>query len=170
MGCFLFFFWKVSPAFLGSGKPRQPWGPCVLSSPPPGCGPAAVNSDLGWTLASPCWVSSIRVSVQGAYSAVAKSCVALCDPRDCSTSGFPVLHHLLEFCSNSRPLGRWGHPTLSSSVTPFSFCLPSFPASGSFPTSRLIATVERFSKPCDPRDCQQLEWWRLSVFFLSLST
>ena len=28
---------------------------------------------------------------------VAQSCLALCDPMDCSTPGFPVLHHLPEF-------------------------------------------------------------------------
>ena len=37
--------------------------------------------------------------------------------------------------SNSCPLSRWCHPTLSSSVVPFSSCLQSFPASGSFPVS-----------------------------------
>ena len=35
-------------------------------------------------------------------------------------------------CSNSCPLSRWCHPTISSSVIPFSSCLQSFPASGSF--------------------------------------
>ena len=35
--------------------------------------------------------------------------------------------------SNSRPSSRWCHPTISSSVVPFSSCLHSFPASGSFP-------------------------------------
>ena len=34
--------------------------------------------------------------------------------------------------SNSCPLSRWCHPTISSSVVPFSSCLQSFPASGSF--------------------------------------
>ena len=34
-------------------------------------------------------------------------------------------------CSNSCPLSQWCHPTISSSVTPFS-CLQSFSASGSF--------------------------------------
>ena len=34
--------------------------------------------------------------------------------------------------SNSCPLRRWWHPTISSSVIPFSSCLQSFPASGSF--------------------------------------
>ena len=33
-------------------------------------------------------------------------------------------------CSNSRPLRGWCHPTISSSVIPFSSCLQSFPASG----------------------------------------
>jgi len=35
--------------------------------------------------------------------------------------------------SNSCPLNRWCHPTISSSVVFFSSCLQSFPASGSFP-------------------------------------
>ena len=35
-------------------------------------------------------------------------------------------------CSNSRPLSRWCHPTISSSVTLFSSCAQSFPASGVF--------------------------------------
>ena len=34
-------------------------------------------------------------------------------------------------CSNSCPSSRWCHPTISSSVVPFSSCLQSFPASGS---------------------------------------
>ena len=41
-------------------------------------------------------------------------------------------------CSNSCPLSWWCHPTISSSVIPFSTCLQSFPASGSFPVSRLF--------------------------------
>ena len=43
-------------------------------------------------------------------------------------------------CSNSCPLSRWCHPTISSSVIPFSSCLPSFPASGSFLRSQLFAS------------------------------
>ena len=41
--------------------------------------------------------------------------------------------------SNSCPLSRWCHPTISSSVIPFSSCLQSFPASGSFPMSQFFA-------------------------------
>ena len=40
--------------------------------------------------------------------------------------------------SNSCPLSGWCHPTISSSVTLFSSCLQSFPASGSFPMSQLF--------------------------------
>ena len=40
--------------------------------------------------------------------------------------------------SNSCPLSRWRHPTISSSVIPFSSCLQSFPASGSFHMSQFI--------------------------------
>ena len=42
-------------------------------------------------------------------------------------------------CSNSCPLSHWCHPTISSSVVPFTSCPQSFPASGSFPMSRLFA-------------------------------
>ena len=37
------------------------------------------------------------------------------------------------------PSSRWYHPTISSSVVPFSSCPQSFPASGSFPMSQLFA-------------------------------
>ena len=42
--------------------------------------------------------------------------------------------------SNSCPLSRWCHPNISSSVIPFSSCLQSFPASGSFLMSQLFAS------------------------------
>ena len=41
---------------------------------------------------------------------------------------------------NSYSLSRWCHPTISSSVGPFSSCPQSFPASGSFPMSQLFAS------------------------------
>ena len=42
--------------------------------------------------------------------------------------------------SNSCPLSQWCHPTISSSVVPFSFCPQSFPVSGSFPMSQFFAS------------------------------
>ena len=43
-------------------------------------------------------------------------------------------------CSNSCPLSQWCHPTISSSVAPFSSCPQSFPASGSFLMSWLFTS------------------------------
>ena len=57
---------------------------------------------------------------------VTKSCPTLCNPMDCNAPSFPILHYLLEVCSNSRPLSQWCHPAFSSSVTNFSFCPQSF--------------------------------------------
>ena len=52
----------------------------------------------------------------------------------------PCLSPTLWVYSNSYPLSWWCHPTISSSVVPFSSCLQSFPASGSFPMSQLFAS------------------------------
>ena len=49
----------------------------------------------------------------------------------------PSLSHGV--CSNSCPLNQWCHPTISSSVTPFSPCPQSFSASVSFSISQLYA-------------------------------
>ena len=46
---------------------------------------------------------------------------------NCSTSGFPVLHYLLELVQTHV---HWVSDAISSSITPFSFCPQSFPASG----------------------------------------
>jgi len=58
------------------------------------------------------------------------------------------LHHARRPCpsatpalySNSCPLSRWCHPTISLSVIPFSSCLQSFPTSGSFQMSQFFAS------------------------------
>ena len=59
-------------------------------------------------------------------------------------------------CSNPCPLSRCYHPTNSSSVIPFSSCLQSFPASGSFPVSQLFASgwlcVNERNQPESPQD------------------
>ena len=43
-------------------------------------------------------------------------------------------------CSNSCPLSQWCHPTISTSVIPFSSCPQSFPASGPFLMSQLLGS------------------------------
>ena len=46
-------------------------------------------------------------------------------------------------CSNSCPLSWWCHPTISSSIVPFFFCLQPFPASGSFPMSQFFTSGDK---------------------------
>ena len=55
-------------------------------------------------------------------------------------SRLPYLPPTPGACSNSCPLSWWCHPTISSPVVPFSSCLQSFPASGSFPMSQFFAS------------------------------
>ena len=75
------------------------------------------------------------------FSSVAQSCPALCNPLDYSTPGFPVHHQLPELTqTHVHRVGHRCHPTISSSGIPFSSCLQSFPASGSFPMSLFFAS------------------------------
>ena len=78
-----------------------------------------------------------RVSVQ--FSSVTQLCMTICYHMDCSMPGLPV-HHLLPEFIQTHPLSQWCHPTISSSVIPFSSCLQSFPASGSFPMSQFFTS------------------------------
>ena len=69
-------------------------------------------------------------------------------------------------CSNSCPLSQWCHPTISSSVAPFSSRLQSFPASGSFQMSQLFASggqsigvsASTSVLPMNPQDWSPLGW------------
>ena len=69
-------------------------------------------------------------------------------------------------CSNSCPLNQGCHPTISSSVVPFSFCPESFLASGSFPICWLFASggqsigvsASRSVLPMNIQDWSLLEW------------
>ena len=61
-------------------------------------------------------------------------------PHGLQHTRFPCSSLSPRVCSYSCPLSQWSHPTISSSVTSFSFCPQSFPASGSFPVSRLFAS------------------------------
>ena len=66
----------------------------------------------------------------------AQSCWTLCNPMDCSTSGFPVLHCLPEFAHTHV---HWVSDAIQASfVTPFSSCLRSSSSSGFFPVSQFF--------------------------------
>ena len=60
-------------------------------------------------------------------------------PHGLQYSRFPCPSPTPGACSYSCPSSQWCHPTISSSIIPFS-CLQSFPASGSFPVSQFFAS------------------------------
>ena len=93
----------------------------------------------------------------------------MCDslwPRGLQHARPPCLSPTPGACSNSCRLSQWCHPTISSSVVPFSFCLQSFPASGSFQMSQFFASsgqsigVSASSSvlPMNIQDWFPLEW------------
>ena len=57
-------------------------------------------------------------------------------PHELQHTGLPCPSPSSRACSNSCQLSQHCHPTISSSVFPFSFCLQSFPTSGAFLMSR----------------------------------
>ena len=67
---------------------------------------------------------------QTLFSSLAQSCPTLW-PHGLEHARLPCPSPAPRGCSNSCPLSRWCHPTISSSVIPYSSCLQSFPASGS---------------------------------------
>ena len=107
--------------------------PSLLNLPQP---PTLYNNFFFFITFWKCYM----LQVNWYYQLSPQSCATLCDPVDCSTPGLPVHHQLPRVYSNSCPLSRWCHPTISSSVVPFSSRLQSFPASGSFQMSQLFAS------------------------------
>ena len=73
-------------------------------------------------------------------SSVSQSCPTLCDPMTYSTPGLPVHHQLPELTQTHVRWVGGCHPTISSSVVPFSCCPQSFPASWSFLVSQFFAS------------------------------
>ena len=70
---------------------------------------------------------------------MAKSCPTL-QPHGLEHARLPCPSISPGICSHSCPLSWWCHPTISSSAIPFSSCLQSFLASGSFPMSQFFAS------------------------------
>ena len=90
-------------------------------------------------------------------------CLTLFDPMDSNTPGFPVLHYLLEFAQTQCPFSRWCHPTISSSVDPFSSHLQPFPASGSFLMSQLVESVVKASASASVLPMNIQGWFPLGL-------
>ena len=92
--------------------------------------PALANSFL---TTSATWEAYFKVSAQ--FSSVTQSYLW---PHGLQHARFLCPSPPPRACSNSCPLSWWCHPTISSSVIPFSSCLKSFPVSGSFPMSQFF--------------------------------
>ena len=88
------------------------------------------SNTIGWL-----WELNEISSVQFSHSVVSDSLW----PHGLQHARLPCLTPTPGVYPNSCPLSRWCHPTISSSVVPFSSCLQSFPASGSFQMSQLFA-------------------------------
>ena len=80
----------------------------------------------------------------------------------------PCLSPTPRACSNSCPSSQWCHPTISSSIVPFS-CLQSFPGSASFPRSQFLlsggqSTTVSGSASVLPRNIQKQFPFRMDWF------
>ena len=85
------------------------------------------------------FLKKVSINVPGfCCSSVTKLCSTV-PPQGLQHARLPRSSLSPEVCSNSCPLSRWCHPTILSSVIPFSSNLQSFSASGSFPMSWLFA-------------------------------
>ena len=95
---------------------------------------------MGTTVFLLLWFSNF-CSIQFSCSVVSDSLL----PHGLQHARIPCPSPTPGACSNSCPLSWWCHSTISSSVVPFSSCLQSFPASGSFPTSQFFPSGGRWS-------------------------
>ena len=84
----------------------------------------------------PITIIIILYSVQFSHSVMSKSL----RPHETQYTRPPCPSPTPRVYPNSCPLSWWCHPTISSSVIPFSFCPQSLPASGSFPMSQLFTS------------------------------
>ena len=86
-------------------------------------------------------IHSCCLGINCSLSSVVQSCLTLCDPMDCSTPGLPVHHQSPELAqTHVYPSSQRCHPTISSSVIPFSSCLQFCPASESFQMSQFFTS------------------------------
>ena len=76
------------------------------------------------------------------FCSVAQSWPNSLQPHGLQHARLPSPSPTLGACSNSWPSSRWCHPTISSSVSPFS-CLQPFPALGSFPVSQFFTSGDQ---------------------------
>ena len=102
------------------------------------CGVSKSRTRLsGWTD----WLTAFwtrLLSRKAQFISITQSCLTFCEPHGIQHARFPCPLPTPEVYSNSCPLNQWCHPTISSSIIPFSSCLQSFLASVSFPMSQFL--------------------------------
>ena len=132
---------QTCPNVISSGKPLVI--PSARTAAPHTCGgPHSHRWHCDWRPLESChmWLSwQLPLCFHGACYSVA----VMSDPSQ--PHGLQYTRLLCpslspRVCSYSCPLSWWCHPTISSSVVPFSSCLQSFPASGCFPVSQLFTS------------------------------
>ena len=87
-----------------------------------------------------CWTRQTWFPSHGVqFISVAQSCPNSLQPHKSQHARPPCPSPTPGVYSHSCPSSQWCHPTISSSVVPFSSCPQSLPASGSSPVSQLFA-------------------------------
>ena len=97
--------------------------------------------DFGWWPSCLIYFTFRLLWNWGGLDPVQFSCSAMNDslwPHGLQLLRLPCASPTPGACSNSCPSNRWYHPTISSSVIPFSSCLQSFPSWGSFQMSQFF--------------------------------
>ena len=92
-----------------------------------------------FSLSSFIFIKRLFSSSSVQFSSVVQSCPTPCDPMNRSTPGLPVHHQLPEYTQTHVHRVSDANPAISSSISPFSSCPQSLPASKSFPTSQFFA-------------------------------
>ena len=128
--------WNVSRAWWGKGKSIRSSDRWPLSL----LGQSLASSPLSLAIATWKWAHSQHLFVLFSQlsSATSDSAAPWTAARQASLS-------ITSSRPNSLPSSPWCHPTVSSSVVPFSSCLQSFPASGSLRMSQFFTSCDRNS-------------------------
>ena len=97
------------------------------------------------------------------FSSVTQSCLTLCDPMDCSTSGFPVLHQLLEI-AQTHP--NWVGDAIQSSHPLSSPSPPAFNLSQCQGLFQWVSSLHQVAKVLELQCQHQSFQWIFRVYFL----
>ena len=132
---------RLDPAFAYVEPPSSwplPWAECLTPAP---------NTPTPTHAVVLCWSKNHAPRAPlGSCSLILGGCCSVTVvfdslwPHGLQHASLPCPSPSPRACSNSCPLSQWCHPTISSSVVPFSSCLQSSLASGTFPMSQFFTS------------------------------